>query len=206
MKHTVGDELRGVLAFIGVIWAVYLLDWLVPGRFTDWGLIPRTLWGLVSIPLVPFLHASFGHLLGNTVPLLVLLILMAGSRTQTWATVAEIILLGGILLWLLGRGGGASQGNIAHVGASGLVYGLIAFLIVAGFRERRFLSLAIALLVGFLYGSTLIAGILPSIGSQISWDGHLYGAVSGAAIAFFTLGQNSSSRQSPEHGMRDQVA
>ena len=70
------------------------------------------------------------------------------------------------------------------MGASGLIYGLIAFLIVAGFREGRMLALAVALLVAFLYGTTLLQGVLPfAVGENVSWDGHLMGAIAGAIVA-----------------------
>ncbi len=164
--------------FIGTMWAVYLLDWLVPIQFSAWGIVPRTAWGLVGIPLSPFLHAGFGHLLSNSIPLAILLMLLAGSRAQSWSTVAEIILLGGGLLWLCGR-------SASHIGASSLLYGLIAFLIVSGFRERRMIPLAVAILVGFLYGGTLLAGVLPTVGSNISWDGHLCGAIAGGVLGYY---------------------
>ena len=94
---------------------------------------------------------------------------------------------GGALLWMLGRNGDSNQ-PVIHVGASGLVYGLIAFLIVAGFLERRPISLGVAILVGFLYGGTLLYGVLPTQ-PGVSWDGHLFGALGGAAVAYFNLGK-----------------
>lgn len=199
MKHQIKDELSGVLVFVAVIWAVYFADFVIPGDLTDWGLIPRTLWGLIGIVTSPFLHANFGHLLGNTIPLLVLLMLLAGSRTRTWESVIEIALLGGGLLWLLGRNGSSDSGLITHVGASGLIYGLIAFLLVAGFKERRFLPLVVALIVGFMYGGTLLSGVLPSVGSQVSWDGHLYGAIAGGIVALVTVSSEAekSADESP---------
>ena len=117
--------------------------------------------------------------------------LLAGSRTRTWESVIEISLLGGGLLWLFGR----SAGNQVHVGASILIYGLIAFLLVAGFREKRLIPLGVAILVGFLYGTTLLGGVLPTFDSRISWDGHLCGALAGAAIAFFTIGKDVPSTE-----------
>jgi membrane associated rhomboid family serine protease len=126
---------------------------------------------------MPFLHGGWDHLLGNTVPLVVLLCLLAGSRANTYTIVPQIVVLGGILLWVFGTR------NTVHVGASGLIYGLIAFLIVAGFREGRLGALAIALFVGFTYGATLIGGVLPTVGPGISWDGHLMGAIAGAIVA-----------------------
>ena len=178
MQHTIREEFRGVVIFIGVLWAVWLIDLVLPVDLNAWGVRPRSLGGLVGIPLMPFLHAGFGHLLSNTIPLAILLTLLAGSRASSWQVVVELILLGGALLWLFGRS------SSVHVGASGLIYGLIAFLIVSGLLEKRLVPLGIAILVGFLYGTTLVFGVLPSFDQRISWDGHLFGAIAGAAIAY----------------------
>ena len=178
MQHTIREEFRGVVIFIGVLWAVWLIDLVVPIDLNAWGVRPRSLGGLVGIPLMPFLHAGFGHLLSNTIPLAILLTLLAGSRASSWQVVVELILSGGALLWLFGRS------SSVHVGASGLIYGLIAFLIVSGLLEKRLVPLGIAILVGFLYGTTLVFGVLPSFDQRISWDGHLFGAIAGAAIAY----------------------
>ncbi|MEM8735042.1 MAG: rhomboid family intramembrane serine protease [Planctomycetota bacterium] len=190
MKHQIRDEFRYVLIFVAVIWAVFIVDTLVPAfDLNQWGLVPRQFGGLLGIPLMPFLHGGVGHIASNTVPLVVLLVLMAGSRTRTWETVAEITILGGALLWIFGRSQTSSGQTLSHVGASGLIYGLIAFLIVAGFREKRILSLVIALGVGFFFGATLLFGVIPR-NNGVSWDGHLCGAIAGAALAYLTLGKN----------------
>ena len=180
MQHTIREELGGVLTFIAVLWLVWFADLVLPLDLTEWGLRPRRISGLVGVPLMPFLHSGLSHLISNTIPLAVLLTLLAGSRASSWQVVVQIVLLGGLLLWLFGRSGAT------HVGASGLVYGLIAFLIVSGFREKRLIPIGIAILVGFLYGTTLLFGVLPSLDSKVSWDGHLFGAVAGIAIAFIS--------------------
>lgn len=126
---------------------------------------------------MPFLHANFLHLLSNTIPLVVLLILLAGSRAESWQVVLDVALLGGLLLWIFGR-------EAVHIGASGLISGLTAFLIVAGLLEQRIVPLLIALIVGFLYGGSLILGVIPRFGSNISWDGHLCGAIAGGIVAY----------------------
>jgi membrane associated rhomboid family serine protease len=174
--HRIRDELRGILVFIGIIWVVFLLSLAVPS-LQDFGVVPRTLLGLMGIASMPFLHASFGHLLSNTVPLFVLLALLAGSKARSWETVAFLVLLGGSLLWLFGI-----RGN--HIGASGLVFGLVTFLLSSGFLEKRLVPLLVSLAVGFLYGGTLIWGILPQFGSHVSWDGHLCGAVAGGVVSY----------------------
>jgi membrane associated rhomboid family serine protease len=177
VQHTIQQEIKGVIAFIAAIWAVFVLECVLPFDLTSLGLIPRTLTGLVGIPAMPFLHANLQHIVSNTLPLFILLILLAGSKANSWAVVVQVVLLGGILLWLLGR-------PANHIGASGLIFGLIAFLIVSGLLERRFVPLVISVVVIFLYGGSLLLGVVPRLGSHISWDGHLFGAVAGGIIAY----------------------
>lgn len=177
VTHTVREELRGILIFVGMIWCVYLVGLVVPFSINSLGVTPRTLRGLVGIPLMPFLHGGFGHLLSNTIPLLVLLALLAGSKANSWAIVSSIVVLSGVLLWMFGRP------MTVHIGASGLVYGLIGFLLVSGPLERRLVPLAVSLLVGFVYGWTLLSGVIPDFGSQTSWEGHLCGAIAGGLVA-----------------------
>jgi membrane associated rhomboid family serine protease len=175
-SHTIREEFHGVVLFVGTIWVVYFVSWVVPG-LDHYGVIPRSLGGVPGIATMPFLHANLQHLISNTVPLVILLILLAGSRAESWEVVMIISLLGGFLLWLFGR-------PAIHIGASGLISGLGAFLILSGFLERRIIPLMIALLVGFLYGGSLVLGVLPRIGSNVSWDGHLCGAIAGGLVAF----------------------
>jgi len=175
-RHTIREELHGVLIFIGAIWGVFLLSLAVPSLASH-GVVPRTLVGLVGILAMPFLHANLSHILSNTVPLLVLLTLLAGSKARSWEIVSEVVVLGGLLLWLFGR-------HANHIGASGLIFGLAAFLIVSGVLERRIVPLLVSVAVAFLYGGTLFSGVLPRIGSHVSWDGHLFGAVAGGLIAY----------------------
>lgn len=174
VAQTVVNRLKPIAIFLGVIWLVSMLNWLLP----TWGLVPRTLWGLLGIPAMPFLHDGWGHLLNNTLTLAVLLPLLVGFRKNAWTIVAEIILAGGMLLWLFGR-------SSTHLGASGLAFGLIAFLILSGFLEKRTLPLLVSFAVGFWYGGALFWGILPGADAGVSWDGHLTGAVAGGAAAWF---------------------
>lgn len=176
--HTVGQELKGIAIFVGIVWGAFILNWIVYLiDFNSFGLVPRTLWGAVGIVSMPFLHVGWGHLLGNTVPLLILLTLLAGSKARLWEIVAEIVIAGGVLLWIFGR-------NATHVGASGLIYGLVAFLIISGLLERRIIPLIVSFAVGILYGGMLIWGVLPGTDSQVSWDGHLCSAIAGGLVAW----------------------
>jgi membrane associated rhomboid family serine protease len=143
-----------------------------------YGLVPRDLHGLYGIVAMPFLHGDLSHIIGNTIPLAVTLLLLAGSRANSGAIVLLIIVLGGIILWLFGR-------EARHIGASGLVFGLIAFHIFSGIFEKRFRSILIALIVGVLYAGTLFNGVLP-FQQGVSWDGHLFGAIAGGLVALFS--------------------
>lgn len=157
------------------MWLVWIVDLILPADLSRLGLLPRTLQGLPGIVTMPFLHGGPGHLIANTIPLAILLGLMVASRRHAWTAVLGIILLSGALVWLFGRSG-------YHIGASGLIFGLIAYLITVGLREKQLVSIAIALLVGCLFGVTLVGGIVPRFNSAISWDGHLLGALSGIMI------------------------
>jgi len=168
-----------IFVLLLAMWLVRIVDMIVPFEFNQFGLLPRSLSGLPGIVLMPFLHGGWGHLISNTIPLAILLGLTVASRHQAWPVITIIVLGGGVLLWFFGR-------SAYHIGASGLVFGLIAYLIVVGVREKHIVSAGIAILVGFLFGTTLITGVIPSFGSAVSWDGHLMGAISGALVGVQT--------------------
>ena len=175
--HTIREEFRGILIFVAVVWMVFIADALIPlFNLNKIGLTPRSLTGLTGIATMPFLHKGWGHLISNSVPLVVLLTLLAGSRARTSQIVTSIIVLSGGLLWIFGRDG-------IHIGASCLVFGLITFLVVSGLLEKRLVPLLISILVGVMYGWTFVKGILP-FEKGVSWDGHLLGGVAGALVAF----------------------
>ncbi len=170
-------EMQGIVWLIAALWIVHLADFVLPIDFNAYGLVPRTLNGLIGIPLMPFLHGSWGHLISNTVPLCILLFILISSRRDYLEVIVSIVIVGGLLLWCFGR-------SALHVGASGLVYGLVAFLMVSGFAERKLVSMFIALFVGFLYGTTLLFGMLPTAGATVSWEGHLFGVIAGIGTAY----------------------
>lgn len=168
------DGIQLILIFAAVIWAVFFLDRFLPLEVL--GLKPRTLGGVPGIVAMPFLHSNLSHIIGNTIPLVFLLVLVTGSRANSLQVIVGISLLGSLLLWLFGR-------NANHIGASLLVFGLASFLIFSGIFEKRFKSIVLSVLVAFIYGTTLITGVLPTQ-PGVSWDGHLAGAVAGAIIAW----------------------
>ena len=103
VKHSVRKELRGVLVFVGIVWCVFVVGLVLPFSINSCGVTPRSIIGLVGVPLMPFLHADLKHLLSNTVPLTILLLLLAGSKANSWTIVAFIVFMSGAMLWLFGR-------------------------------------------------------------------------------------------------------
>jgi membrane associated rhomboid family serine protease len=165
------------LAFICLIWAVFAVDTLLPFLgLRNLGILPRTIGGLAGVLFAPLLHAGLFHIAANTVPLFVMLFLLNLQSAWRWAEVlGQIWLLSGFGTWVIGRGG------VHHIGASGLVYGLLTYLIAAGFYQRDWKSILIGAVVLFSYGGLLLR-ILPTYWF-ISWEGHLCGVVAGVLVA-----------------------
>ncbi len=173
------NQIYFVAAFVLSIWLCFLVDLPIPYDLATWGIHPRSLGGVPGIALMPFLHGSFYHLISNSIPLVILMVLLVGSQKNPWPIVAGIVGVNGVLVWLMARS------STVHIGASGLVFGLIGFLILNGFLEKKFVSIVVALLVGFFFGSTLVSGMIPKIGGEVSWEAHFFGAIAGAAAAYF---------------------
>ena len=161
--------------FVALIWLIELLNWaleLSPGVF---GVRPRQWAGLPGILLAPLMHSGFAHLIANTPPLLIAGTAMLYLYPASALRVLPAIYLGpGLAVWLFARGG-------VHLGASGLVYGLVSYIFFAGLIRRDRRAIAASMLVAFMYGA-LVWGILP-IERGVSWETHLAAALIGVALA-----------------------
>ncbi|MCK0509747.1 rhomboid family intramembrane serine protease [Aromatoleum buckelii] len=166
---------RIALCLVAFLWLVQAVNTALDLGLERFGVRPRELSGLPGIVLAPLLHGSFGHLIANTAPLLVLLTAMLHLYPGSAVRALPAIFLGpGAAVWLLGRAS-------VHVGASGVVYGLVAHIFLAGVIRRDRRAIAASLLVYFLYGS-LAWGVLP-IQQGLSWETHLAGGLIGALSA-----------------------
>lgn len=164
-------------AFVVVLYAVEIVDAIVGGRLDAGGVQPRRLGGLDGIVFAPLLHGGWGHLASNTMPLLVLGFLLALSGLRTWLQVTALVwVVGGFGVWLL------AGSDTNHIGASGLVFGWLAYLVVRGVFSRNLVQIALGLVVLVVYGSVLW-GALPGR-PGVSWQGHLFGALAGAVAAW----------------------
>lgn len=165
------------LLFIVMLWAVRFADEAFDLNLVRYGIYPRRFSGLVGIILSPFIHASYSHLISNSVPLLFLgLIIFYFYYEVAFSAFFWVYISTGVWVWIAGR-------DAYHVGASGLIYSFVCFLFYSGLFRRKQSLMALSLLMIFLYGS-LIWGVLP-LQPKISWESHLLGAVAGFIIAFF---------------------
>jgi membrane associated rhomboid family serine protease len=171
-KSSLGRGVLFSIGFIGILFAVKLFEIFSHTSLGQFGIVPRTVYGLRGIVFSPLLHASMDHLIANSVPLFVLLVLiLTNPKYRPYQTLSFIWLASGIGTWLIGRGGAV------HIGASSLVFGLAAFMIAVGLSFKSWRSFAIALFVFLFYGG-IFYGALPQPG-PISWEGHLCGALAG---------------------------
>ena len=169
------------LIIVAVMWLVKIYETSSGVNLGHWGLVPHSVKGLGGILTLPFLHSNWEHLLSNSVPILVL----GTALYYCYPTLANRVLLitylaSGLITWCIG------DPDSIHIGASALVYGLNLFLIVSGFIRGNRMLIVISLIMVFLYGS-FIWGMIPSLAipQNISWEGHLSGALIGVLLAIF---------------------
>jgi membrane associated rhomboid family serine protease len=171
-------KLITTLVVVAVVWFFYILTLIFPGM-KEYGIVPRSVGGLWGIIMSPLLHGNFSHLLSNTIPLAVFtfVLLIFYERMALWVIVGSV-LIGGLLVWLL------AGGDENHIGASGLIYALAAFLITSGLIRKKWMLMIVSVVLGIAYAS-LIWGVIPGIaGTNVSWEGHLFGAIAGVGLAF----------------------
>jgi len=167
---------RLALSLVALLWLIFFIDAIFGLHLNRFGLRPGAVSGLAGIITAPLLHGGLGHLFNNSVPLLVAVTAMLYLYPTASLRVFPAIWLGsGVLGWIIGR-------PTIHIGASGLLYGLLAFVFVSGILRRDLRSVSVSLLIWFLY-STMIWGVFP-IRPNMSWELHLSGAIIGVLLAW----------------------
>jgi len=162
-------------SLVVLLWLIKLFESEYGLDFSKWGIFPLVLKGLRGIIFSPLIHTSFEHLAANTIPLFVLTFsLFFFYRKSAYAIFVLIYLLSGCFVWLFGR-------EALHIGASGIIYGLAAFLFLKGILSYNVRLLTISLIVALIYGY-MFWGIFP-VKPEISWESHLWGGISGFGLA-----------------------
>lgn len=157
-----------MLSVAAVLWVIQLVNAANDYSLDRFGLRPRRVDGLWGVATEPFLHGSYSHLFANTAPLVMVGWVLMLSGVRTWLTVTGLVLvLGGLATWLV-----APSGVI--VGASGLVFGWLGYLIARAYFSRKLRWIVVAALVLFFFG-TLLSKMLPSFDSNVSWQSHVCG-------------------------------
>ena len=176
---------NGVVLFgmLGLMWAVEIVSLLPvvdPGRH---GIHPRTIEGLWGLLTAPFLHVNFAHLMANSVPFIVLGgIVLLGGRGIFWGVTLFVMLFGGLGVWCL------AQGGTNHIGASGLIFGYLGFLLARGIVERSVVWFLVSLVILVSYGGLLWSVLPMHVGGGVSWQSHLSGFLAGLAAARLMVG------------------
>ncbi len=188
IRPAIKERLRKPAYVLGglvlLLWVLEILDVLLFDQALNrFGVQPRTLTGLQGIMFMPLLHSGLGHLMANTLPLVVLGGIVLLRRRSDFVLVTVVtMLVTGVGLWLVGRT------NAVYIGASGLVFGYFGFLLVRAYFDRSWRSLVIAVMVFLLYGGLLWALILPGNSQPgVSWGAHFLGFIGGVTAAWLIV-------------------
>jgi membrane associated rhomboid family serine protease len=185
-----------IISFVVLLYVVELFDQLGGHQLDRNGIRPLETDGLLGIVFAPVLHANWAHLMANTGPALVLgfLVTLAGLSRFLWAT-AIVWIVGGFGTWLIGNVG-SSCGETDHVGASGLIFGWLTFLLVFGFFTRSGWQIVIGILVLFFYGGVLWGAVpVLNVCGGVSWQGHLCGGIAGVLAAYLLSSPERQARE-----------
>lgn len=178
MQRPFKQSLILIGGFVLLLWVIEIVNTLAGHSLNQWGILPSSSNPFPGILLSPLLHGSILHLALNTIPLAIMAGLISLSGATRLALVSLfIVLVGGLGVWWFGR-------EAYHVGASGLIFGYLGYLVSHGLFTRRFANLAVSIIVFLTYGG-LLFGALPRTG-MVSWEAHLMGLVAGIAAAWFS--------------------
>lgn len=171
------SHLKLVLVLLAAMWLAEIVDTILLSQALNiFGIRPRMAAGLMGIVFAPFLHGGFAHLAANTLPLAVLaLLVLVRSRDEFIIVTLLVWLVSGLGVWLI------APSNSVHIGASGLIFGYLGFLLLRGFFDHKLSSILLAVAVGVVYGG-IVWGVLP-LQAGVSWQGHLFGFVGGGMAA-----------------------
>ncbi|MDT5074979.1 MAG: hypothetical protein QOH82_4299 [Mycobacterium sp.] len=194
-----------IVSFVALLYVIEAIDQVSGSRLEQDGIRPLEADGLWGILWAPLLHANWAHLVANTIPALVLgfLVSLAGMSRFVYATVI-VWILGGLGTWLIGNLGAPNGVETNHIGASGLIFGWLTFLIVFGFFTRHAWQIVVGILVFVVYGGVLWGALPGTFG--VSWQGHLCGGIAGVIAAYLLSGPERKARAKRKLGATPQLS
>ena len=176
MKRKNLTSLKFSAIILIIIWSVKIFEIVFDYDFTEYGVLPRKFNGLTGILFSPLIHSDVNHLLNNSLPVIILCLLIFNFYSQIAKKILiYLYFISGLWLWCIGR-------ESFHIGASGLIYAMASFLFFSGILRKNSQLSAVALLVIFIYGG-LFWGLFP-IHKNVSWEGHLTGFIAGILVSF----------------------
>ena len=176
MKRKNLKSLKFSAIILIIIWSVKIFEIVFDYDFTEYGVLPRNFNGLIGILFSPLIHSDVNHLLSNSLPVIILCLLIFNFYSQIAKKIfIYLYFISGLWLWCIGR-------ESFHIGASGLIYAMASFLFFSGILRKNSQLSAVALLVIFIYGG-LFWGLFP-IHKNVSWEGHLTGFIAGILVSF----------------------
>lgn len=174
-----------MLKAMGILWAFNIVNWMIGSPLLSFGIRPRKLSGLIGIFFAPFLHGNATHLLFNSVPLFFLgIFVLSFQPSLFYAATLMIMVLSGLGVWLVGRRG-------VHIGASALITGYFAYVLLHAYEQPTFTSFFAAGVVIYYFGG-LFSGLFPSTKKETSWEGHLSGFFAGLFVSFLCTNYSSN--------------
>lgn len=168
-----------MVGWVALLWLLEVVDVISGHALDGLGITPREPSELVDVVPAAFIHFGFAHVAANSVPLLVMGFLAALGGIRRFAALCLVVIMAdGLGVWLI------APAHTNTAGASGLIFGLFGFLLVSGFVERRPLGVVVGLLIGAIWGGSILLGLSP-LQTGVSWQAHLIGLATGVAAAFW---------------------
>jgi len=196
-ENSIFNQLIFPIALVSVMWLIKIWEVFTNHKFTSWGIYPREIDGSIGILTAPFIHSDWQHLMTNSLPLFMLVsIMMVFYKRVAIPSFIIITVFTGFTVWLFAR-------EAYHVGASGVVYGLVAFLAWTGIFRRNLKSIILALVILVMYGG-YFHGIVPNK-DGVSWESHLFGGFVGIFTAFLFKNVKEDDEIEKEDPWKDEI-